>query len=72
MVDALELFGEEGRGKLREAPGRSKHPLIRGYPNGVTHASFGAYHMADRLYEAIPGELNHLSTQRRRNQNEIP
>jgi hypothetical protein len=29
-VDALELPGEEGRGKLRKAPGRSKHPVIRG------------------------------------------
>jgi len=29
-VDALELPGEEGRGKLRKALGRSKHPVIRG------------------------------------------
>jgi hypothetical protein len=36
MVDASELSGEEGRGKLRKATGRSKHPLIRGSPNGVT------------------------------------
>ena len=43
-MDDLELFGEEGRGKLREASVRSKHPLIRGYPNGVTHAH-SAYHM---------------------------
>ena len=28
-VDALELSGEEGRGKLRKAAGRSKHPVIR-------------------------------------------
>ena len=35
-VDALELSDEEGRGKLRKASGRSKHPMIRGYPNGVT------------------------------------
>ena len=69
-MDALELFGEEGRGKLREASVRSKHPLIRGCPNGVTHAHV-AYHMA-KPYEARPGELNHLSTQRKRNQNEIP
>ena len=38
MVDALELSGDEGRGKLRKASVRSKHPLNRGYPNGVTHA----------------------------------
>jgi hypothetical protein len=35
-VDALELSGEEGRSKLRKAAGRSKHPEIRGLPNGVT------------------------------------
>ena len=36
MVDASELSGEEGRGKLRKFTGRSKHPMIRGSPNGVT------------------------------------
>ena len=35
-VDALEPPGEEGRGKLRKASGRSTHPVIRGLPNGVT------------------------------------
>jgi hypothetical protein len=35
-VDALALDGEEGRGYLRKASGRGKHPLIRGYPNGAT------------------------------------
>ena len=34
--DALELSNEEGRGKLRKAMGRSTHPEIRGWPNGVT------------------------------------
>ena len=28
--------GEEGRGKLRKARGRSKHPLNPGSPNGAT------------------------------------
>ena len=28
--------GEEGRGKLRKARGRSTHPVIPGSPNGVT------------------------------------
>ena len=28
-ADAWELSGEEGRGKLRNAAGRSTHPLIR-------------------------------------------
>ena len=36
MVDAWELSGEEGRGKLRKAAGRSTHPVIRRLPNGVT------------------------------------
>ena len=36
MEDALALDGEEGRGKLRKATERSKHPLIRRYPNGTT------------------------------------
>ena len=36
MVDALELYGEEGRDKLRKAAGRSTYPVIPGLPNGVT------------------------------------
>ena len=31
--------GEEGRGKLRKAAVRSKHPLTRRSPNGGTHMS---------------------------------
>ena len=38
MVDALELSGDEGRDKLRKAAGRSKYPMIRRLPNGVTRA----------------------------------
>ena len=38
MADALELPGDEGRDKLRKAAGRSKYPVIRGLPNGVTRA----------------------------------
>jgi len=29
-VDALELYGDEGRDKLRKATGRSTYPVIRG------------------------------------------
>jgi len=36
QVDALARSGEEGRGKLRKAAGRSTHPVIRRQPNGVT------------------------------------
>lgn len=36
--DALVYGAEEGRGKLRKATGRSKHPEIRRYPNeGTQH-----------------------------------
>ena len=38
-MDALAPEGEEGRGKLRKASGRSKHPLIRRLPNGKTRYS---------------------------------
>ena len=41
MKDALALGGEEGRDKLRKAAGRSKYPLIRGYPNGATRQAEG-------------------------------
>ena len=46
MVDALGPLGEEGRGKLRKAAVRSKHPVTRRYPNGVTHpeSSLGTVH----------------------------
>ena len=36
MVDALGQRAEEGRGKRRNASVRSKHPLTRRFPNGVT------------------------------------
>ena len=50
MVDALELSGDEGRGKLRKASVRSKHPLIRGYPNGVTHVPVnGTYRVCEYI-----------------------
>ena len=35
--------GEEGRDRLRKAPGRREWPLIRGCPNGGTHAARAAY-----------------------------
>ena len=41
MKDALALGGDEGRDKLRQAAGRSKYPLIRGFPNGTTRQSAG-------------------------------
>ena len=35
-MDALALDGDEGRGYLRKASERGKHPLTRGCPNGET------------------------------------
>ena len=38
MEDALVYGAEEGRGKLRKAAERSKHPATRRYPNeGTQH-----------------------------------
>lgn len=36
-MDASELYGDEGRDKLRKAAERSTYPVTRGQPNGVTH-----------------------------------
>ena len=36
MGDAWAHRGDEGRGKLREAPGSGTHAVIRRWPNGVT------------------------------------
>ena len=38
-MDALALDGDEGRGYLRKASVRGKHPLTRGSPNGETLSS---------------------------------
>ncbi len=43
-MDALELSGEEGRGKLRKAWGSGKHTMIPGCPNGVTRPVFNTGH----------------------------
>ena len=60
---------EEGRGKLRKAPGICKQELIRRCPNGGTHA----------VEDCIPSErwgerreLKHLSTCRKRKKLSIP
>ena len=36
LVDALAIYGEEGRGKLRKASVRCKQSSTRGSPNGAT------------------------------------
>ncbi len=40
-MDALAPGGEEGRGKLRKAPGSRKRAENRGCPNGGTHLAGG-------------------------------
>ena len=40
-ADALAAAGDEGRGKLRKAPGRRMRPSIRGFPNGATRPPRG-------------------------------
>ena len=40
-MDALASGGDEGRGKLRKAPGNCKQVLIRRYPNGATRLAEG-------------------------------
>ncbi len=41
------MGGDEGRGKLRKAPGRRTHPLIRGSPNGVKPTEIAARRLGD-------------------------
>ena len=64
---------EEGRAKLRKATGRSKYPVIRGYPNGETRQK----ELLPPYDESIvirrePGELKHLSSRRKRKKHRIP
>ena len=56
-MDALAPEGEEGRGKLRKAPGSRKQALIRGYPNGETRAGEPSIQPAESIggYEPTQG-----------------
>ena len=71
-VDALALRAEERRDKLRKASGSGKYTLIRRSLNGETwlskpQSSYGEYIAMRRE----PGELKHLSSQRKRKQHVI-
>ena len=55
--------------KLR---GADKQALIRGFPNGGTHCVSSILTRIHTVSEAIPGELKHLSTRRKRNQPRFP
>ena len=54
-VDAWASEGDEGRGKLRKAPGICKQELIRRCPNGVTR-------QAEGLSLAMPGRTQGTET----------
>ena len=62
-MDALAPSADEGRSKLRKAPGRSKHSVIRRSPNGATRLEQSSH---PRKREE-PGEVKHLSSPRKRN-----
>ena len=69
MADALAVGGEEGRSSVRKAPGSwqtSIDPEMSewGNPPCVSEVSITEY----IGYRGEPGELKHLSTQRKRNQ----
>ncbi len=69
-VDALAPGTEEGRGKLRKAPGSRKQAVIRGFPNGETWRS----KPPSPAGQSIAGwgearELKHLSSGTKRKQN---
>jgi hypothetical protein len=52
--------------------GVDKQIMIRGYPNGETHLMIKVSTFEYIGCRSEPGELKHLSTQRKRNQLEIP
>ena len=71
-MDALALRADERRDKLRKASGSGKYTLIRRSLNGETwlskpQPSYGEYIAMRRE----PGELKHLSSQRKRKQHVI-
>ena len=71
-MDALALRAEERRDKLRKAAGRSKYPLSRRYLNGETRLDELQSSIRQSItYGREPGELKHLSSQRKRKQHVI-
>ena len=66
-MNALAPDAEEGRGSLRKAPGSREQASIRGYPNGETRGGVPPALSTEHIGgEGEPGELKHLSTQRKR------
>ena len=69
----MALRADERRDKLRKAAVRSKYPMIRRYLNGETRLEklqslYGEYIAIQRE----PGELKHLSSQRKRKKHRFP
>ncbi len=62
-MDALAPSADEGRSKLRKAPGRSKRSVIRRFPNGATRLEQSSHPQK----REEPGEVKHLSSPRKRN-----
>ena len=72
-ADALAPGADEGRDKLRKSTGRGKCPVIRGCPNGETHAGNTRVPYAEHIgIRGEPGELKHLSSRRRGKKNRFP
>ena len=72
-MDAKAPNADEGRGKLRKAMGSRKQAVIHGCPNGGTRQVEDLTTYDESIVVCgAPGELKHLSTRRKRNQNEIP
>ena len=59
---------EEGRSERRNAPGRSKHPVSRGCPNGGTHLT----KVRDPRGGGEAGEVKHLSSRREKKSKRWP
>ena len=68
-ADALAPRADEGRGKLRKGMGRQASHVIHAYPNGA-NPPVSACDGTERA--GRPGELKHLSTQRKSNQLRFP
>ena len=69
----MALRADERRDKLRKAAVRSKYPLTRRFLNGETRLEklqslYGEYIAMQRE----PGELKHLSSQRKRKKHRFP
>ena len=72
-ADALALKADERRDKLRKASGRGKYPMIRRCLNGGTHLRKPQVSIRQSItYGREPGELKHLSSQRRRKKTRFP